>query len=59
LYSISLIVFVTAKIKTEIKGEVKPKLFEKEEKAGEIKSKVMFGIDLVSLSLLVSPWTHS
>jgi hypothetical protein len=41
-----------------LKEEVKPKLVETEEKAGEIKSKVVFGMDLVSLSLLISPWLH-
>jgi hypothetical protein len=43
-----LIIFVIAKIKTELKEEVKPKLMETEEKAGEIKSKVVFDMDLVS-----------
>ncbi|PNF14893.1 hypothetical protein B7P43_G05149 [Cryptotermes secundus] len=33
------LIFVTAKIKTELKEEVKPKLVETEEKAGEIKIK--------------------
>jgi hypothetical protein len=42
-------------MKTETKEEVKSKLVETEEKAGEIKSKVIFGIGLVSLSLLILP----
>lgn len=54
-----MIIFVTAKIKKELKEEVKPKLVETEEKAGEIKSKVVFDMDRVSRSLLISSWLHT
>jgi hypothetical protein len=46
-----VIIFVTAKIKTELKEEGKPKLIKTEEKAGEIKSKVVFDIFITNLTL--------